>query len=98
MIKVNNVIVEPEHFPDGTMKLDVAVFPFDEFIKIEWYYDSEDELLQLIYIVNEIKEVANEYGIYLNEPKRIIAPWAFDNYRKKSKCWKDQSRRRVQWK
>lgn len=49
-------------------------------------------------VPDEIKEAANEYGIYLNEPKRIIAPWAFDNYRKKSKCWKDQSKRRRQWK
>lgn len=49
-------------------------------------------------VPDEIKEAANEYGIYLNEPKRIIAPWAFDNYRKKPKCWKDQSKRRRQWK
>ena len=69
MIKVNNVIVEPEHFPDGTMKLDVAVFPFDEFIKIEWYYDSENELLQLVYIVNHI------YDIYPASTVTLIMPY-----------------------
>lgn len=47
---------------------------------------------------DEIKEVANEYGVHLNKSERVIDPWAFDNYRKKPKCWKDQSKRRRQWK
>lgn len=58
MIKVDNKVVKPEQFPDGTMKLDIIVFPFDELVKIEWYYDSEDELLQLVYIVNHIYDIS----------------------------------------
>lgn len=68
MIKVNNKVVKPEQFPDGTMKLDITVFPFDELIKIEWYYDSENELLQLVYIVNHIHDIGSDIKIYLIMP------------------------------
>lgn len=33
MIKINNEIIKPEYFPDGTMKLNIVFFPFDDFIK-----------------------------------------------------------------
>lgn len=68
MIKVNNEIIEPEYFPDGTMKLNIVFFPFDDFIKIEWYYDSENELLQLVYIVNHIHNISQDIKICLIMP------------------------------
>lgn len=68
MIKVNNKVIKPEQFPDGTMKLDITVFTFDELIKIEWYYDSENELLQLVYIVNHIRNINPDIKIGLIMP------------------------------
>lgn len=68
MIKINNGIIKPEYFPDGTMKLNITFFPFDDFIKIEWYYDSENELLQLVYIVNHIHDISPDIKIYLIMP------------------------------
>ena len=55
MIKINNKLFKPEYFPDGTMKL-VMDERYDGEYSIEWFYDSEDELLQLYYIVNNINE------------------------------------------
>lgn len=46
MIKVNNEIIEPEYFPDGTMKLNIIFF--NNFVNIEWYYDSENEKILCI--------------------------------------------------
>ena len=66
MIKINNRIIKPEYFPDGTMKLNITFF--DDFIKIEWYYDSENELLQLVYIVNHIHDISPDIKIYLIMP------------------------------
>ena len=66
MIKINNRIIKPEYFPDGTMKLNITFF--DDFIKIKWYYDSENELLQLVYIVNHIHDISPDIKIYLIMP------------------------------
>ena len=68
MIKINNEIIKPEYFPDGTMKLNIVFFPFDDFIKIEWYYDSENELLQLVYIVSHIHDISQDVKICLIMP------------------------------
>lgn len=68
MIKVNSEIIKPEYFPDGTMKLNIVFFSFDDFIKIEWYYDSENELLQLVYIVNHIHDISQDVKICLIMP------------------------------
>lgn len=68
MIKINNEIIKPEYFPDGTMKLNIAFFLFDDFIKIKWYYDSENELLQLFYIVNHIRNINPDIKICLIMP------------------------------
>lgn len=53
MIKINNNVFKPEYFPDGTMKLKLDG---DINYWIYWLYDSEDELLQLYYIMNYIDE------------------------------------------
>lgn len=66
MIKVNNEIIKPEYFPDGTMKLNIIFF--NNFVNIEWYYDSENELLQLVYIVNHIYDISSDAKVYLIMP------------------------------
>lgn len=66
MIKVNNEIIEPEYFPDGTMKLNIIFF--NNFVNIEWYYDSENELLQLVYIVNHIYDISSDAKVRLIMP------------------------------
>ena len=68
MIKVDNQIIKPEYFPDGTMKINTLFFPLGDFVKIEWYYDYESELLQLIYIVNHIHDISSDIKIRLIMP------------------------------
>lgn len=67
MIKINNKLFKPEYFPDGTMKL-VMDERYDGEYSIEWFYDSEDELLQLYYIVNNINESNSSPNITLFMP------------------------------
>ena len=66
MIKINNEIIKPEYFPDGTMKLNIIFF--NNFVNIEWYYDSENELLQLVYIVNHIYDISSDAKVRLIMP------------------------------
>lgn len=52
MIKINKEVFKPEYFPDGTMKLNMN--NTDNIVDISWFYDSEEELVQLYYIVSHI--------------------------------------------
>lgn len=65
MIKINNEVFKPEYFPDGTMKLSIE---HKGCYYIDWLYDSEDELLQLYYIVNHIFEDKFNCPIHLFMP------------------------------
>lgn len=48
----------------------------------------------------EIKEIKDEYGITLNpiKPNRKTDPWCFSEYHKRSKGWKEQTKRKRQYK
>lgn len=52
MIKINKEVFKPEYFPDGTMKLNMN--NTDNIVDISWFYDSEEELVQLYYITSHI--------------------------------------------
>lgn len=64
MIKVNGIVLELNHFPDGTLHLDTEHLNVDSFppihpekySRIDWDYESEEELVALIYITRYIKE------------------------------------------
>lgn len=48
MIKINNVELNPGHFPDGTLALKAPVFHFGENeIDIEWHYENDSELFTI---------------------------------------------------
>ena len=57
MIKINGIKYTPKHFPDGTQCLND--FPITNFDKEEntifWNYESDEEVLTLIYIINHIR-------------------------------------------
>lgn len=71
MIKIGNKVFEYEHYPDGTLNLKLTVDDMGDFIKganrIYWYYDNEEELVVLNYLVGKIR--SNEISdIFLNMP------------------------------
>ena len=59
MITINRQKINIEHFPDGTQRInDLVVNDFlgEEKIEIKWTYESEEELVSLIYIVSHLHE------------------------------------------
>jgi len=72
MIKVGDYKIEVKHFPDGTqclMDIDfnkIAINP--SYASITWNYESDEELVTLIYLVNYIRSKAPKYPIYLFMP------------------------------
>lgn len=54
MISVNNVLLEPAFFPDGTSSFRMNV-PETDTVLITWCFDSNDEMVQLYYLVNHIR-------------------------------------------
>ncbi len=72
MIKVGDYKIEVKHFPDGTQMLfDCNVNNFPENLGkyvITWNYESDEELITLIYIVNHIRKTWPAAPIHLNMP------------------------------
>lgn len=48
MIKVNGIIIEQNHFPDGTLLLNTGDIDFGEDISITWLYENDAELFTII--------------------------------------------------
>ena len=66
MIKVNGEKFNVEHFPDGSqclMNFNVS-YGLDTY-KISWRYESDEELVTLIYIVNHIRNIKGN-SIYID--------------------------------
>lgn len=64
MIKVNDTIIDIQHFSDGSQKLVGIQFPerlkgdkYTSLFEIVWKYENESELVTLIYIVNYIRDI-----------------------------------------
>ena len=58
MIKVNNKIITPFYFPDGTLKLECELPPnikTNDIVNFEWYYDNNEELIILDMLVKHIR-------------------------------------------
>ena len=72
MIKVGDYKIEVKHFPDGTQMLfDCNVNNFPENLGkyvITWNYESDEELITLIYIVSHIRRTCPAAPIHLNMP------------------------------
>lgn len=68
MLKLNGKIVELNHFPDGTLRMDIDVFePSDyrEFYRINWKFENNEELVGLIYLVKHIRRFTKNSPIIL---------------------------------
>ena len=69
MIKVNNKVITPSYFPDGTLKLECELPPNIKIIDIvnfEWYYDNNEELIILDMLVKHIR--ANYFFKHFQAP------------------------------
>lgn len=56
MIKINNVIIEKNKFPDNTQLIKFPSGHFDETITITWNYEDDAELFTLICLKRHIDE------------------------------------------
>ena len=72
MIKVNDIVVEPTTFPDGTYLINfrASAEKFNYTIEIDWRYEGEHELSLLFFIA---KHLRNQYT-KVNVSKEIAAP------------------------
>lgn len=72
MIKVSNVEIKQDQFPDGTllMKFDPNEDVFDNYgnILIEWYYENDAELFSLICVKRHLDRVYSYSDIVLKMP------------------------------
>lgn len=61
MIKINNIILNVGHFPDGTQSINfpVGVLPIelDYPINVSWYYDSDEELFTLACVMDWLHRI-----------------------------------------
>lgn len=67
MIKLNNFIVNPEYFPDGTLCIfnineDVIKWPMDKKLTITWLYEGDYEMTMLLFLTKHIKETFETYS------------------------------------
>lgn len=70
MLKLGNEVIEYGHYPDGTLNIKLTsevIFASITSSRISWYYDSDEELVALIYIVNALRR-QNVASIYLDIP------------------------------
>lgn len=70
MIKVNGKPYVRETYPDGTRKMQGEMFdpvlPEDrDCFQIRWFYDSEDELLDLMYIAMHLSECGTPCKLFM---------------------------------
>lgn len=58
MIKLNGMVVEPSHFPDGTTLMKYFIEPSvrKNGAKIEWFFENNEELVTLIYLTKHLRE------------------------------------------
>ena len=58
MITVNGEEIKIEHFPDGTQRLNYLpkFYKKDEYVVFSWKYQSDEELVTLIFLVNHLRE------------------------------------------
>lgn len=69
MIKLNGEIVNINHFPDGTLLLkEEGNWCGGGAHKIEWYFESNEELLALIFLTKHLRSFDNTRKINLSLP------------------------------
>ena len=69
MIKLNGVVVNIGHFPDGTLLLkEEREWSDDGAHKIEWYFESNEELVVLMFLTKHLRSYDNTKKIILSLP------------------------------
>ena len=69
MIKLNGEIVNINHFPDGTLLLkEESKWCGGGAHKIEWYFESNEELLALFFLTKHLRSFDNTRKINLSLP------------------------------
>lgn len=63
MIKINGIVIEQNHFPDGTLLMKLDSCQKDQFILFEWFYENDAELFTLICARRHLG--AYKAGLYL---------------------------------
>ena len=70
MIKLGDKVIEYGHYPDGTLNIKLTEEEINTAIAykcISWYYDCEEELVVLIYLLNALRS-QNVTGMNLYMP------------------------------
>ena len=57
MISVNMQAVDIRHFPDKTQLLNVGRFAVDNCMSFKWYYENDEELVTLMFLVKHFDDV-----------------------------------------
>ena len=67
MIKVNDIVVEPTNFPDGTYLINfrASAEKFNYTIEIDWRYEGEHELSLLFFIAKHLRNQYTKVNIIL---------------------------------
>lgn len=71
MLKYNGEVFELNHFPDGTLRLEIPDTDSescDDIGCIEWYYEREEELVALIYLVGQLRDNGCGSNLHLHLP------------------------------
>lgn len=69
MIKLNGKIVNINHFPDGTLLLkEESKWSGGGAHKIEWYFESNEELVTLMFLTKHLRSYDNTIKINLSLP------------------------------
>ena len=74
MIKLNDFIIKPEYFPDGTLCIfnldeNVINWPMDQKLTITWLYEGDYEMSMLLFLTKHIKETFETYSkLFLKLP------------------------------
>lgn len=58
MIKVNELKITPQYYPDGTLRLNLP--PQGKNAAVEWLFENNEECVTLFFLVNHLKEHGTE--------------------------------------
>ena len=68
MISVDMQAVDIRHFPDKTQLLNVSRFAVDNCMSFKWYYENDEELVTLMFLVKHFDDVCPERDKVLYMP------------------------------
>ena len=85
MISVDNKQVDFKHFNDGTLRLNFAPVSLFNGIFITWLYDGEEEMSQLYFLTNHLRQSYGASKIILTLP--YVPNARMDRIQDKKECF-----------